>query len=95
MPLQFLKKRHRLSRQRHNVGVAHLHPLGRDTPLSLIQVNFLPFGTPQLDCPDEGEKKQLKSQFRLTGAIIGVQLPQVFGYLVGFEIGVVFSYRRF
>src|SRR5665213_1056480 len=40
--LQFPQYRYGLSAKRHNMRVFHFHARGRDTPLSLVKIHFLP-----------------------------------------------------
>ena len=55
--LQFPERRNRLPGERYNMVVPHFHAFSRDTPLGLIQVNFIPCGSAQFIRAYKGEQE--------------------------------------
>ena len=68
--LEGFKQSERLPRQRHVVGLAHLHPALRDRPQRLVEVDLIPTRRPRLGKPGSGQRDELDAPraHRIAGA---------------------------
>ena len=74
--LRLGEDRHRLSRERHRVGLAHLHPLSRDIPGATFQIELIPRRVPKLARANEGQGEELEPIDQGRRAVIALDLPQ-------------------
>lgn len=74
--MHFAQDRDGLSRLRHDMLDAHLHPLGADAPLAAIEVELLPFRGAKLAGPYEHHRCQPQRIAHDGRAVVGVDGTQ-------------------
>ena len=69
--LKFAKDVDGLSGERHNVLLAHLHPIGRNTPFRPVEVDFRPLRLAQLAGPDKHDVQSHRLRKSLILKLLG------------------------
>lgn len=85
--LQLAEQGDSLASERNDVLLAHLHAIGRNPPLAILQVELLPLGAAQFTRTHEHQRQQLQRVLRHWLTLIAVNGPHQRADLRGLRDG--------